>query len=299
MKKMMIAAGVLFVLAGVRGVADDGKSYDYSFEVNPANAAVKYQGVDAHVDIRSHDGNVVEFVFEKKLLGNADDRQQEWFDGIHPEVDRDGDTITIEIKYPKNKRGGWFSGGFRTPRTEMKATLTVPRTCGLNIRVVDGDILGEGIDGDQQYHSVDGDIELKGCAGDLEINLVDGDARLLNCSGAVDARTVDGDLSLEGALQKVDCQSTDGDVRLVVQGIDRMGDDWKIRSVDGDVDVVLPASLNCELKAGSLDGHVKLDGFSAITVHKKKRSRLLATLGDGGPVLSISSVDGDVTVSGR
>ncbi len=299
MKKLMIVAGVLFVVAGVRGLADDGRTYNYSFEVNPAKAAVKYQGVDAHIDIQSHDAKTVEFVFEKKLLVDVDERQQEWFDGIHPEVNKDGDSITIEIKYPKNKRGGWFSSGFHTPRMELKATLTVPRTCGLNIHVVDGDIRGEAVKGNQQYHSVDGDIELKGCEGDLTVKLVDGDARLLTCAGKLDARTVDGDLSLNGAFQQVDCQSTDGDVRLVVQGIDGMNGAWTIRSVDGDVELVLPVHLNCELKATSMDGDVELDGFDQVTVHKKKRSKLLATLGEGGSVISISSIDGDVTVTGR
>lgn len=148
--------------------------------------------------------------------------------------------------------------------------------------------LGVGVDGDKIKLRVPRHVSLRAkgqdcsvsvdtLAGEIEISTVDGDIELKGVSGGVVANTVDGDMKLD---------LFERDLRVPIS----------LATVDGDIKVETLGELNAELVVSTIDGEFKSklpftmkgDGKSWAGVN------LRGTLGKGGALLSLKTIDGDV-----
>lgn len=175
----------------------------------------------------------------------------------------------------------------------------------------------------------DGDVDVRDWRGPVDCRLKDGSLRIVGCRGQVRARLDDGD------LQVWDCRTDDGvialgtaDGSLDLQGVDAPR--VRVRTLDGDVRARLPARPEAEVSIATIDGAVLLDldpawagefGVSAshgeirtelppgANVERRERRmvpgtggrtwegrRVRGTLGRGQMKVSVTTVDGEVTV---
>lgn len=293
-RKLMV--GGLAVLFTMGLVMAEEKTYNHEFKVEPGAGQLSYHGIDGDVDIRTHDADVILFTFQKKLAEGVDEDFAQWFRGIKPEVKQDGNSVTIRIKYPKKKKK---NVGMSWLKAELKTTLVLPKVCAVKLNVVDGDVTATDVSGTLGFHLVDGDLELSGCSGAYDVHTVDGDISIVDGKGNLETHTVDGDIKATGEFDMVHVKSTDGDARIVVTGISGMAGDWAMGSVDGDLTLIIPDDLSFRLEAGSMDGDIEMEGFSNMKIIKKKKRKLIAEQGDAAFTISMSVVDGDLTIQGK
>jgi hypothetical protein len=126
-----------------------------------------------------------------------------------------------------------------------------------------------------------------------KISSVQGGIEIEQVTGAVKASSVDGKIKATGLTGDVELSSVNGPVEAAFTQLTKP---VSLKSVNGPVTVSLPSAVNAELSARTLNGPVTSD----FPLEGKKQGpvgkNLQGTLGDGGPALKISTVNGPIRV---
>ena len=137
----------------------------------------------------------------------------------------------------------------------------------------------------------DGDIVVRGVEGELELGNTDGNIEAIDVSGTIVAQTVDGDITV--SMRSVDPAKP-----------------MSFTSLDGDVDVTLPATLAADLKVFAEGGEILTD-FDFVDASKTERSieggegegfrakitrPVTAQINGGGMEILFKTFEGDVLV---
>jgi hypothetical protein len=127
---------------------------------------------------------------------------------------------------------------------------------------------------------------------ELGVRSVDGSVDLRGIDTPTSIRTVDGDITFDGVAPD-GLNTVDGKISATITNA-RWDHDVTLRSVDGDVDVTLPAGLGVAITGETVDGDVHAD-FPVTLVGKWGPRSFRATVGDGGTrELQIHTVDGSI-----
>jgi hypothetical protein len=168
---------------------------------------------------------------------------------------------------------------------------SAPRGASVRIDGVSGDVVIEGMRGEQRYTTVSGDIYATDLGGSVQVTTVSGDASLRAPEPmALRAQTVSGDLSaIAPLLHEARLNTVSGDMEVEGQ-LDAAGD-FRAESVSGDLAIGLRGGATLEVRGISTDVHVELD-------HRLEGSsdRRRVIIGDGSPRFVFSSMSGDVVV---
>ena len=129
-----------------------------------------------------------------------------------------------------------------------------------------------------QISSMSGDVKVSGVSAKLHASAVSGDVQVIDVSGSVSASAVSGDV-------KVEINKLDG------------SDDMKFSTVSGDVNVMLPGSLDADVDMSSFSGSIKTDfGIEVRSEKYGSRNTARAKLGEGSRRLKMTSVSGDLSL---
>jgi ribosomal 30S subunit maturation factor RimM len=121
--------------------------------------------------------------------------------------------------------------------------------------------------------SVNGEVSVEDATDEVEATSVNGSVWAASNGGPVEARTVNGDVR----------------ARMGQKG----GRDLRFSSVNGTVIVQVPEDANADLQMSTVNGAVASD-FPVTISGRLNPRKLNATLGKGGPVLELKTVNGDV-----
>jgi Putative adhesin len=121
--------------------------------------------------------------------------------------------------------------------------------------------------------TVNGDVEARGLGADVEAKTVNGNINV-STGGLVSAKTVNG--SITAALGRADWTGS-----------------LEFATVNGGIELSLPASLSTEIEVGTLNGEIQSD-FPLTVTGRFSRRRLTGTIGGGGRELSLKTVNGSV-----
>lgn len=124
-------------------------------------------------------------------------------------------------------------------------------------------------------HTVNGDLEANRLNGDLDLHTVNGSIRF-STSGQAQASTVNG--SIRGEIGRADWSDT-----------------LTLNTVNGGITLTLPDGINTELRASTVNGDISTD-FPLMVSGRISRRRLDGTIGRGGRVLSLRTVNGGITL---
>lgn len=126
--------------------------------------------------------------------------------------------------------------------------------------------------------TISGDIDAQDLAGAVNLKSISGTLRLAGLSGPVNARAISGDIHLTGLPGRAPVSA---------------------ESISGNVDASWPTGREAELALKSLSGEVYAD--STVTFSNLKSKHLLGYSlrghtgkNEGGPLVSLSSISGDV-----
>jgi hypothetical protein len=178
-------------------------------------------------------------------------------------------------------------------RTDLR--LRVPREVELEIATEDGRIQIEGIEGRVRAESGDGRIFVERASGELRLRTEDGSIVGRGLDAKVEAATDDGDIELEGTFTRLEAVTSDGSIRIDCLDWRASTESWVVRTADGAIRALLPASAAADIDAIASDGRIvnRLLSFDG-AARDESDSRLRGKLGGGGPLLFFSTMDGRI-----
>ncbi len=210
---------------------------------------------------------------------------------IRTDASLENDTLTIRASRGLRPEISFGSG----PRTDI--TLRVPRNIDLDLRTLDGGIDLRGVAGSITAESGDGRIRLREVQGTVTLRTSDGSILGSDLEGDFDVLTDDGRIELDGDFGVVKAVTSDGSIRVGARATTASFADWTIRSSDGSIELTLPASLSARVAATVGDGTLEnaLERFEG----RQGPRGIEGRLGRGGPLILVTTMDGNITLEGR
>ena len=138
-----------------------------------------------------------------------------------------------------------------------EARLKLPKSVNLNVS------------------SVNGKVDVGAITGEVGVNSVNGGVVVAQAGTATQLSSINGGISVSL-------------LRLGEGGL-------RVHSVNGGVKIGLPSETNAEIDVHSINGGVKSD-LPITIIGEVKHGQLRGRVGDGGPPISITSVNGGVTL---
>ncbi|HEX8558816.1 MAG TPA: DUF4097 family beta strand repeat-containing protein [Pyrinomonadaceae bacterium] len=120
---------------------------------------------------------------------------------------------------------------------------------------------------------------------------VNGKVAAENLAADVEARTVNGGVSVS-TTGLARAATVNGSIRVVMGRAD-WSDELEFKTVNGGIDLSLPASLSAQVKAKTVNGDISTD-FPLTVTGAFSRRRLNGTVGSGGRGLVLETVNGSV-----
>jgi len=127
----------------------------------------------------------------------------------------------------------------------------------------------------------------------LKISSVNGAVGVGAITGEVGVSSVNGRVEVAQAGTATGLSSINGRVSLSLLRLGEGG--LRVSSVNGGVEIGLPSTTNAEVDVRSVNGGIDSD-LPITVVGEVKRDQLRGTIGSGGPQITITSVNGGVTL---
>ncbi|MGH9834109.1 MAG: DUF4097 family beta strand repeat-containing protein [Blastocatellia bacterium] len=127
----------------------------------------------------------------------------------------------------------------------------------------------------------------------LKISSVNGTVGVGAITGEVGVSSVNGRVEVAQAGTATGLSSINGRVTLSLLRLGEGG--LRVSSVNGGVEIGLPSTTNAEVDVRSVNGGIDSD-LPITVVGEMKRGQLRGTIGSGGPQITITSVNGGVTL---
>ncbi|NIY11967.1 MAG: DUF4097 family beta strand repeat protein [Gemmatimonadetes bacterium] len=122
-------------------------------------------------------------------------------------------------------------------------------------------------------HTVNGDIEAEGLGGNVLAGTVNGSVDV-QTAGFAEANTVNGDIT---------CRV----------GTNRFRDGVEFETVNGSITIEMPDGLDADFRASTVNGSIDSD-FPILVTGKVSPRSVRGTIGQGGPELRLSTVNGSI-----
>jgi hypothetical protein len=224
----------------------------------PQGRAIEINGINGDVRAEPSGSNQVEVVAVKS--GRRDDPAS-----VRIEVVPHGGGVTICAVYPgrsdaqPNECGPGDRGRNNVQNNDVTVRFTVRVPAGVTF-------IGK---------TVNGDVEAVRLNGDVEARTVNGSVTF-STTGGGRASTVNG--SIRGEMGRADWSDT-----------------LEMKTVNGSITLTVPASLNTEVRASTVNGDLTAD-FPMTVQGRISRRRIEGTIGGGGRLLSLETVNGSITL---
>jgi hypothetical protein len=219
-----------------------------------AGAAVEIKGINGGITATGSSGGQVEVVALKK--GRRSDPAQ-----VKIEVVEHAGGVTICAVYPSdgapNQCAPGKGGRMRVHDNDVNVEFQVKVPAGVRFvgRTVNGGIEAGGITADAEAETVNGGVHIEAA----------GTARAETVNGGITARL--GRADWTGAL--------------------------KLKTVNGGIEVTLPEGVSADVKASTVNGDIETD-FPLSVTGKISRRRIEGTIGSGGRLLELETVNGAI-----
>ena len=131
----------------------------------------------------------------------------------------------------------------------------------------------------------------------LDLRATNGGISIENVDGRLEFETTNGGITLVGVAGNVRGETSNGGVDVQLTGDRWSGEGLDVRSTNGGVDVSIPANYSARLETGTTNGGMDI-GFP-VTVQGRLNRHLTTQLGDGGPLVRVTTTNGGVTLRRR
>lgn len=245
------------------------------------------------IEIRNTAGGVARVRIEFDIRAATDTEADEVFERVRYRVTAEAGAL--EVAEPKQTDIGLgalvrlLGGG--GGRAGARVIAEVPSGASVAFNGVSAELIATGLIGPQEYRTVSGDLVLTDAAGAIRIHSVSGDISLRGVAAAtLHANAVSGDIAAYApSFGRTRIVTVSGDIELEGELAD--GGEHRMETVSGDLSLGAVAGMTLEVRGLSTDVDVSLPHRS-----EGSRDRRRYVIGQGGPLVSFSSMSGDVSV---
>jgi hypothetical protein len=262
----------------------------------PAQALFSVRNYNGPVDVRPASGSQVEFRAEKRTSRGGGALQDVAFD---VRTASNGDVTicsTFRSHDPCESERRWNDdddgGGRRNVTVAM--TVLVPRGAQVKIVTGNGAITVERVGSEVQATTGNGRVRVAGTDGSVRVTTGNGDVEVRDAKAPVRVTTGNGDVTVATTEGPVDARSGNGDIDVRISAL-RARNDMTFSTGSGSVHLTLPASYSGELDASTGNGEMRSD-FDLKLKGRVNPRRIRATIGEGGPLLRLSTGNGGLEV---
>ncbi len=140
--------------------------------------------------------------------------------------------------------------------------------------------------------TVNGEMRVRDLSSDVRASTVNGRVEVQNVGGEVRATTVNGAVDVTTRNGPVDATTVNGSVKVRMTALNREGD-MRFHTVNGDVIVETPSSLDARVSLSTLHGSISSDYPVQLSGRFGPR-RASGTIGRGGREIDMETVNGDI-----
>jgi hypothetical protein len=245
--------------AGVIMTASAAQAQDFQWRgMVRQGQSIEIKGVNGDVRAEPSGGNEVEVIAVKRA--RRDDPES-----VKIEVVPHAGGVTVCAVYPTrdarkpNECAAGDGGRMNVQNNDVSVRFTVRVPAGVTF-------VGK---------TVNGEIEATRLNGDVALATVNGSV-LFSTTGGGRASTVNG--SIRGEMGRADWSNT-----------------LEMTTVNGGITLTLPPDLSADVRASTVNGDIATD-FPMTITGRISRRKLEGTIGGGGRVLSLESVNGSITL---
>jgi DUF4097 and DUF4098 domain-containing protein YvlB len=248
---------------GLAPAPDNQEEFQKTLPLSP-QGTFSLKNVNGEVRISTWKESKVEIKALKKTNKGAENLEK-----VKIEVTASADSVSVDTIYPKHGNTG----------VSVDYDVLVPEGVNLaGIESVNGGVSITGPFGRVAASTTNGSVRTENASGSLELETTNGDVEALRVGGPIDAHTTNGDITLELAELKaaVKAETTNGGITL------RLG---------------AGAEINGVLEAETTNGSLSFDIPLTVQSLEKSKHRLRGQLGQGGPLVSLETVNGSIRLT--
>jgi hypothetical protein len=252
-RRAELVGAALVALALAAPAGAAEEEFDWSGTV-ASGKAVEIKGVNGGIEASGTTGDEVVVHAVKK--GRKSDPAE-----VKIEVVEHAGGVTLCAVYPSqgqpNECTPGSGGRMKVDRNDVNVSFEVEVPAGVRFigRTVNGGIAAKGIKAEAEAHTVNGGIDVE-------------------AAGLTRAETVNGGISAR---------------------VGRSGwtDDLRLKTVNGGIEVALPADTAADVEASTVNGDIETD-FPLTVTGKFNNRRIQGSIGGGGPRLELETVNGAI-----
>ena len=281
--------GVSFSMAGAQLVGRSETVYTWRGTI-PNGGQFTIRNFNGPIDVRPATGNTAELRAEKRPRGGAD------VTDVAFEVRKSGNG-DIEICSTRNEDSCYgdrhSDDGWRRQVT-VAMTVLVPRGVRVKLTTGNGAVSVERAGSDVQASTGNGRVSVVETEGSVRVSTGNGAVEVRNAKARVNVSTGNGDVDVVTVEGPVEVSSGNGDIDVRMSAL-RAREDMAFHTGSGDVRLTLPANYNGELDASTGNGSIRSDFDLKIKGQLSPR-HIRATIGSGGPMLRLSTGNGEFEI---
>lgn len=250
--------GSLLALATAAAGAQESTTWDWKGELG-AGRTVFLRNINGAVRIEAGTGNTVEVQAVKRWRrGDPDEVRIE----ARMAGGGNGDVIICALW---GERATCDEDGYHSNRDRSVSSRNNDVSVQFTVRVP--------ANARVDASTVNGELVIGGVNGNIEASTVNGDVEALSNAGRVRASTVNGSILVRTTVPE--------------------SEDLEYSTVNGSVTLELPANINADVHLSTVNGRISTD-FPMTLDGSINPRRIRATIGNGGPRLRVSTVNGSV-----
>jgi hypothetical protein len=151
---------------------------------------------------------------------------------------------------------------------------------------------------DERYWSVAFELQVPRKA-DIRVDATNGGIIVEDVRGRIDAHTVNGGIVLGDVNGDIRGETVNGGVRAELSDEKWDGPGLELKTVNGGVRLSVPNGFSGELDARTANGGISVDFPMTISGLINSRRQIRGTLGSGGARITLSAVNGGISISRR
>lgn len=266
-----------------------------------------------HLTIDNHNGSIEISTWEKdeiEINGTKHASSKDLLEDLKVDIDASPDKVAIHVSQPEFRHGN--SGVRFNLRVPKKLELDRIRSSNGHIRVIgtegpanlettNGKIGAEKLNGKLMAQSTNGGIAIEGHTGSVRAHTTNGSIHG-DTKGELDAETTNGsiDMKVDNAAVSsapVRLETSNGKIHVVLTA----AADLRARTNNSSITVELPSSANANLRARTSNSRVHSDfgpdpKWDDDDDRDNRRRSMDMKIGTGGPVIDLTTSNGDIRI---
>ena len=240
-------------------------SFHYNFDLQP-EARVNLEGLNGPVEILGWDQNKVEISGEKYASTEAG------LESIRIDIHNDPHSVDIRTRVPSARFGS----------LGVSFIVHVPNGVRLD-----------------RITTSNGQIHIRDTSGEANVRTSNSPIHLENLKGAVDAQTSNGRIEASDLEAGANLRTSNGRVDISLRNAPK--NSIRAESSNGGITVRLPADTSALIGAKTSNGFVSSEFNVAGNAHdsKARPNHMTGVIGGGGPLISLTTSNGSISLLRR